>query len=104
VVDEREQRLGVGGEAARLGASRLGDSPEHPLGLIEPEPAGIGEGSQALAIVVNDAEQLADIGVADGERRGEGQDPVSNVLFAAASERLEASLIGDVVAAVVEHT
>ena len=62
------------------------------------------EGDEPLLVVVVDEEQRADLGVAYGERGGQGQDAVADVLVATAAERLEAALVAHVVAAVVEHS
>ena len=45
----------------------------------------------------------ADLGIADRQRGREGEDPVADVLLAAAAERGEPALVADVVAAVVQH-
>ena len=91
------------GTVLGLRARGVGDAVQDRLGLVELGAARVGDRGQAVGIVVVDAEQVADLRVADGQRGGQREDAVADVLFAAAAQGLQAALVPDVVAAVVQH-
>ncbi len=102
LIHEGQERFGPGCELGGLGPRGVGDAVQHRLGLVELSEAGVGQRGQPLGIVVVDLEQVAHPGVADRQRGRQGEDAVADVLLAAAAQGLQATLVPDVVAAVVQ--
>src|ERR1700688_93809 len=100
LLDQRDQRRGVGGERSRLGSPLFGDLVEISLcfrQLGDKMPAQL---RQIAALLV--AKYPGRGGIADRQRRGQRKDAVAQVLLSAASECGKPLHVANIVAAMIE--